>query len=818
MRYTPAHGDLSYYERNEVIMKHSLIAAIILLLLLSSVDAGDGTYTDLSPDQIDLHVMFMYDEACFAGANCAEWETLFKEGSKLLYDASERQIRISTIYFYNNCPDASNKADVKIYDDTNLANAHPGGLGKSGYRIRLSQTHKTVTTSGAGDRGQFGLVHELGHYAFGLSDEYKDKGGNNVADAYCIDQSGTVSCVMDGGTTVANSNERHEFCWSSNHRTGKTKQDQKRQIGTTDYEDTNCWTFMQAFVDHHYGATLTLPTEDPTGSTTEHGDGPIFEYYDCGIRSVICIDRSGSMSAALSLAKQGAKNFINLMEETDRAAITSYSSGASVNYSMNAMTDGNKTAAKSAIDSLGASGLTNIGGGLQVSLNQIIADGDPTSNEIIVLLSDGQHNTGTSPASVLPAIKNRKVTVYTIGLGNVDAALMTQIASETGGTYLYASNASQLNSHFIQVLSNLHNNGLIENIAAEMEALEQISVPVYVDSFTGSLSVDFVLSWLDPAVELGFMLHRPDGSEVVPGSPGVTLTYDAGTAMKIYRIETPEVGTWTATVHNPAAGSVGYSLIVMSQPMDITFKATAGEGSYTYPDPVLVRAVVVTDNKVGGATVTANVTRPSGDFVGLALFDDGARAHGDQSADDGIYSAYFNSYTEDGSYTFDVTVDTDGAYTVDNEEDGGEFTSEPVDRFVRTSSFSVVVAGVPGAILATVSMHPETLNTKSRGKFVTAYVELGIHDVSDINVSTVVLKDGGVVALALSSHSEIGDYDLDSIPDLTIKFKRKDVIDYLESVSKIDIPVEFTVEGQLFSGETFAGSSIVQIITPGPDK
>lgn len=135
----------------------------------------------------------------------------------------------------------------------------------AGWRIRLSQTHKTVTTSGSGDRGQFGLIHEMGHYAFGLKDEYQDKTGNSVADAYCIDQNGKISSIMDGGTTITNKNERHEFCWSGNHRTGHTEQDQKRTIGTTDYEDTDCWTWIQAFVDHHYSTTLTLPTTDPTG-------------------------------------------------------------------------------------------------------------------------------------------------------------------------------------------------------------------------------------------------------------------------------------------------------------------------------------------------------------------------------------------------------------------------------------------------------------------------------------------------------------------------------------------------------------------------
>lgn len=111
-------------------MKKKVTLALTLSLLLFSWNcfAGNGTYTDSTPDLIDLHVMFMYDEPCFAGANCTDWEKLFEEASKLLYDGTEKQVKFSEIYFYNNCPKAANKADVKIYNDTQGANAHVGGL------------------------------------------------------------------------------------------------------------------------------------------------------------------------------------------------------------------------------------------------------------------------------------------------------------------------------------------------------------------------------------------------------------------------------------------------------------------------------------------------------------------------------------------------------------------------------------------------------------------------------------------------------------------------------------------------------------------
>lgn len=153
-----------------------LIAGLFLCgLPISPAWGGEGTITAGTPSKITMNVLFMYDEACFhsnATPKCPEWEKLFKEGSRLLYDATQKQVRFEKIKLMNNCNNASAKADVQIYNDNQGANAHVGGFGTSGLRIRLSQTHKTVTTGTTpGTRGQVGLVHEMGHYFFGLLDE-----------------------------------------------------------------------------------------------------------------------------------------------------------------------------------------------------------------------------------------------------------------------------------------------------------------------------------------------------------------------------------------------------------------------------------------------------------------------------------------------------------------------------------------------------------------------------------------------------------------------------------------------------------------------
>jgi len=113
------------------------------------------------------------------------------------------------------------------------------------------------------------------------------------------------------------------------------------------------------------------------------------------------------------------------------------------------------------------------------------------------------------------------------------------------------------------------------------------------------------------------------------------------------------------------------------------------------------------------------------------------------------------------------------------------------------------------AIEATMDFDPDTLNLKSKGKWVTAYIELPEgYDVNDIDASTVSLND------AISAEQKpitIGDYDSDGVPDLMVKFARSDVQDVLEPGDE----VELTVSGELTNGTPFEGVDTSRVINQG---
>jgi hypothetical protein len=72
-------------------------------------------------------------------------------------------------------------------------------------------------------------------------------------------------------------------------------------------------------------------------------------------------------------------------------------------------------------------------------------------------------------------------------------------------------------------------------------------------------------------------------------------------------------------------------------------------------------------------------------------------------------------------------------------------------------------------VVATVDFEPEVLNLKSKGKLVTVYIELPMDFGADeVDVSTVFLSAKSGTVMAELHPVEVGDYDVDGIPDLMV--------------------------------------------------
>jgi parallel beta-helix repeat protein len=109
----------------------------------------------------------------------------------------------------------------------------------------------------------------------------------------------------------------------------------------------------------------------------------------------------------------------------------------------------------------------------------------------------------------------------------------------------------------------------------------------------------------------------------------------------------------------------------------------------------------------------------------------------------------------------------------------------------------------PKVVKAIIDIDPDALNLKSKGNWITAYIEIPGHNVSQINVSTIRLN-GSIPAE--KKPTAVGDYDRDGVPDLMVKFDRAKVQNIVHVGNNT-----LTVSGRV--GEvTFEGSDRMRVI------
>lgn len=184
----------------------------------------------------------------------------------------------------------------------------------------------------------------------------------------------------------------------------------------------------------------------------------------------------------------------------------------------------------------------------------------------------------------------------------------------------------------------------------------------------------------------------------------------------------------------------------------------------------------------------------------------------------GDKDAYILKIDSDGHYLWDDTfggIDRDRTQGIVIDPSEGMYVTGYFGDAVdfgggdRTSngSFDVFVVKYEVPIPATVDINPNTLNLKSKGRWITCYLELPEgYDVTDIDVASMRLN--GIVPAA-TEPTGIGDYDDDGRPDLMVKFDRSEVIALLSSSE--DVPV--TVTGYV-GDDQFSGTDFIRVIAP----
>ncbi|MGB8957013.1 MAG: CARDB domain-containing protein [Tumebacillaceae bacterium] len=159
----------------------------------------------------------------------------------------------------------------------------------------------------------------------------------------------------------------------------------------------------------------------------------------------------------------------------------------------------------------------------------------------------------------------------------------------------------------------------------------------------------------------------------------------------------------------------------------------------------------------------------------------------------------WNVPQEPGSYQLYVRLNTDRRV---NEYD---FNNNEASRSIEVTERR--------AIDASVTLDPQTLNMKSNGNFVTAYIQLPTeYDPHKINVES--LRLNGQVA-ALIKPTEFGDHNGDGIQDLMVKFDRMQVQQLADSMLETGKQrglVELELTGTLTDGTNIAAKGTIELM------
>lgn len=785
------------------VLCHLLLAACMFVLPTTSY-GGSGKFDN---GVYDFCVSVRFD------ATEEELEQIrqaFEAGSNVFADALDGQQRFGTVTIVNNSG-ASEIAEYWVHPGRDRAHATYGRYGERGQHVNLYFDSNFQQRQGA-DGDAFTIAHEHIHHAFNVQDEYSGPGGENAGCPASPSQMDLSYSLMDnfftkGGNFPAGNGQfsMKELCVDSNHDpNGDTWQD------TT--HGTSAWSTIADHPTRSATPPSGLPDETPpTPHSVSFGAGAT------DLRAMLVIDRSGSMASQnrLEFAKRGGKLFVGRLKDGSSIGVASFSCSTSVDYPLTTIDDrAVRTAAKNVIDGLSATGSTNIGGGLLAGLSAIQARSDRSCNEVMVLLSDGDHNCGTAPMSALPAIRSEGVTVMTVGVGNgISAsgqATLQDIAQATSGKYYRVDDSSRLVGLYLRVVAESQGRGLLYRVETTLSSGQVLALPVLVEE--GATSATFSLALGEAGDQIDLALESPSGEmideQVAAGDPDIDFATDINS--RLFEVRNPEPGIWSMVA---SAGTVISGVIeaqAFAEHAGAQLLLAANPADPVYPQPLVLEATPTFDGKpVLAVELQGTMLRPDGSSAPVSFFDDGDAAHGDTQAGDGIYSALFDAYTEDGTYSIEaIATSTEASKTApgDSLYAHEPSSSELVPRYQRLTTLSTVVTGTPGLAQATVEYMPEPINYLARGRFVDAYIEpQGNGDASTIEPDTLKITtvDGNTLSSPIvpeAGFAEVGDFDSDGTPDLHIRFDRDRFRDVVPPGTRT-LVLEGRALGQLFQGE-----------------
>lgn len=408
--------------------------------------------------------------------------------------------------------------------------------------------------------------------------------------------------------------------------------------------------------------TVTLTVQGFGGTLTE----------TVPIDVVFAIDSSGSMTVndPSELRLSAAKSFVDKLDSTrDQGGVVSWDTG--VNFSFGLTQD--FAALKTNIDSVDASGGTNLNVGLNGAISMLDANTRVgSSTEAIIFLTDGV-GTYTPAGSGGPAADaaSKGYVIYSIALGGASVGPLTDMATATGGQFFNSPSAENLDDIFNAILQTIVTNTSPSDVTLVETTQDYIvdegSFSIAPDSITTLAGGQTQMTWNNVAQHVGNNDDRLSADETF------VVTFDASSSLAGNNLPVDDLAESRVDYTNPDGSST-------SVPVPQAFINVQGP-------PVAVDdfASTLEDTPVT-IDVLANDSDPNGDA--LTVISTGPAMHGTvvinadntvtYSPDPTIFDASdtFTYTIDDGNGLTDtatVTVDVAGLPSTPGKVTGGQF-------------------------------------------------------------------------------------------------------------------------------------------------
>lgn len=301
------------------------------------------------------------------------------------------------------------------------------------------------------------------------------------------------------------------------------------------------------------------------------------------IRTVALIDRSTSMRVLGTFApvRLAAAHFVQILRPTDRISVMDFNGASEVAYGASgagARVDGPQVpdAASACIDALNTTGTTALGDALTAAIELARAPTSAALQEppVVVLWSDGHENDGARTAvealtadlvATLGDPTRRPVRVHTMALfPAANQALLSAIASRTGGIYGYAPNEAALHQLNNTILAHHTGDALVVNETVLVSTFANRPTSVGVNVSSEDPRVTITVAWSDTTVvyapgtpvtreDLDILLVDPTGRRVPANASEIRRHVRPG--LVLFEVPEPRAGRWVVvlrTIGTPA--------------------------------------------------------------------------------------------------------------------------------------------------------------------------------------------------------------------------------------------------------------------------